>query len=116
MILTMTRVSSQGSFTATTAGGRTPSGSVSIAGLTLNSGPFGAKSVKFSGTPAANTVIFKTLDGTVVLYANRQTITSAASGKPSRITVDALSLQLNKFKNAGKTITGNFEIATSIAQ
>jgi len=29
--------------------------------------------------------------------------------------VDGISVQLTKFKNAGKTITGNIEIATSIA-
>jgi len=72
--------------------------------------------VKSSGSPVANKVLFKTLDGTVVIYANRQTITKAATtGKPSSIKVDAISVQLTRFKNGGKTISGNFEIGTSIA-
>jgi hypothetical protein len=82
--------------------------------VTINSTAFGAKNVKFSGAAPANKVLFKTLDGSVVIYANRQTITKVG-GKPSKIMVDGISVQLTKFKNAGKTITGNIEIATSIA-
>jgi hypothetical protein len=115
MTLTGTRLSSNASFLATSAGAHTPSGSVSIGGVTINSTAFGAKNVKFSGAAAANQVLFKTLDGTVVIYANRQTITTTAGGKPSQITVDGISVQLTKFKNGGKSITGDFEIATSIA-
>ena len=115
MTLTGTNVSSAASFTANTAGTRTTGGSAKIGGVTINSVAFGAKSVKFNGTPAANKVLFHTLDGTVVIYANRQTVTSAA-GKPSKISIDAISVQLFKFKWQGKTISGNFEIATSAAQ
>jgi hypothetical protein len=115
MTLDATRLSSKASFLATRSGTRTPSGSTSIGGLTLNSAAFGAKNVKLSGSPAANKVLFRSANGTVTIYANRQTITTAASGKPASITVDAISVQFTKFKTAGKTITGNFEIATSIA-
>jgi hypothetical protein len=59
-------------------------------------------------------VLFKSKDGTVIIYANRQTVTTSA-GKPAKIEVDGISVQFNKFKNAGKTITGNIELATSIA-
>jgi hypothetical protein len=114
MTLTATKLSSKASFLATRSGTRTPSGSTSIGSLTINAPAFGAKAVKTSGAQAANTVLFHTLDGSVTIYANRQTTTTAA-GKPAGITVDAISVQLNKFKTAGKTITGNFEIATSIA-
>jgi hypothetical protein len=65
---------------------RTPNGSASMLGVTINSAAFGAKNVMFSGTAPANKVIFKTLDGSVVIYANR------------------------------RTITGNIQIATSIAK
>ena len=115
MTLTGTRLSSKSAFLATTTGVRRPSGGTSIGGVTINSAAFGAKNVKFSGTPTANKVLFHTLDGTVVIYANRQTTTKAANGKPASIKVNAISVQLTKFKNAGKTITGNLEIATSIA-
>jgi hypothetical protein len=115
MTLTSTRPSSRASFMATRAGVRAPSGSATIAGMTINSAAFGAKAVRFSGTPKANTVVFRNAARTVVIYANRQTITRAASGKAARISVDAISIQLTKFKTGAKTITGNIEIATSIA-
>lgn len=115
MTLSSTNLSSKAAFAATTTGGRTPSGSVSIGGVTINSSAFGAKDVKFSGSAPTNKVLFHTADGTVTIYANRQT-TASSGGKPSKITVDGISVQFNKFKNAGKTITGNIEIATSIAQ
>jgi hypothetical protein len=83
--------------------------------VTINSAAFGANNLKFSGVSPANKVIFKPLDGSVQIFANRQTITSTG-GKPSQIIVDGISVQLTKFKNAGKTIIGNIEIATSIAK
>jgi hypothetical protein len=115
MTLTSTRPTSKASFLATRAGVRTPTGSATITGMTLNSAAFGAKAVKFSGTAKPNTIVFKNAAKTVVVYANRQTITKATNGKASSITVDAISVQLTKFKTGAKTITGNIEIATSIA-
>lgn len=115
MTLTSTRPVSQANFVTTEAGGRTPSGGISITGLTINSAAFGAKNVKFQGTPKANTVVFRNADRSVVIFANRQTIKRFPSGKPFSITVDAISVQLTKFKTGGKTITGNIEIGTSIA-
>jgi hypothetical protein len=82
--------------------------------VTINSAAFGARNVKFSGSAVRNKVLFKSKDGTVIIYANRQTIASSG-GKPSKITVDGISVQFNHFKNAGKTITGNIELASSMA-
>jgi hypothetical protein len=114
MTLTSTRLSSHASFLASTAGIHKPSGSASMAGVTINSTAFGAKNVKFSGTAPANKVLFHNADHSVVIYANRHTITSR-NGKPAKITVDGISIQFTKFKNAGKSISGNIELATSIA-
>jgi hypothetical protein len=114
MTLSSTKLSSKASFVSTTAPGGKPTGSVSMLGVTINSAAFGAKNVKFSGTAPANKVLFRNKDNTVVIYANRQTVTSAG-GKPSKIAVDGISVQFNKFKNAGKTITGTIKIASSMA-
>jgi len=113
MTLGATDLTSKATALATKTG-HTLSGSVSVHSMTINSAAFGAKFVRFSGTAPANKVVFRSKDGTVTVFANRQTVTSAA-GKPSKIAVDGISIQFNKFKNAGKTITGNIEVATSIA-
>jgi hypothetical protein len=114
MTLTSTRLSSNASFLESTAGVHKPSGSASMAGVTINSAAFGAKNVKFSGTAPANKVLFHNADHSVVIFANRQTILSR-NGKPAKITVDGILVQFTKFKNAGKSITGTIELATSIA-
>jgi len=113
MTLVTTNLSSKASFLTTKTAHR-PSGSASMHSVTINSAAFGANNVKFSGAAVANKVLFKSKDGAVIIYANRQTVASAG-GKPSKITVDGISVQFNHFKNAGKVITGNIEVATSIA-
>jgi hypothetical protein len=114
MTLTSTKLKSNASFLASTAGVRKPSGSASMLGVTINSTAFGAKNLRFSGAAPANKVLFHNADHSVVIYANRQMVTSR-NGKPAKITVDGISVQFTKFKNAGKTISGDIELATSIA-
>jgi hypothetical protein len=114
MKLTSMSLSSKASVVATQTSIK-PSGSTSIGGITINSTAFGASNVKYSGTPLPNKVLFKSKDGTVTIYANRRTVT-LSGGKPAKIEIDGVSVQFNKFRNAGKTITGNIKIATSIAQ
>jgi len=113
MTLTTTKLVSKANFVATKTV-KTPSASTTISGLTINSTAFGAKNVKFSGSAPANKVLFKTSDGKVIIYANRQTVTSAG-GKASKIQVDGISVQFNHFANAGKVITGNILLASSMA-
>jgi hypothetical protein len=113
MKLTSAKMSSKASFLASKTT-KKPSGSTALSGIVINSTAFGANNVKFTGNPLPNKVLFKSKDGTVIIYANRQTVTTSA-GKPAKIEVDGISVQFNKFKNAGKTITGNIELATSIA-
>jgi hypothetical protein len=115
MTLNSTWLSSKANFLATSAGGRTPSGSAQMNGVTINSTAFGARNVRFTGVAPANKVIFHNADRSVVIYANRQTITSAG-GKPAKIVVDGISVQFTRFKNAGKTISGNIELAASVAK
>lgn len=113
MTLTATKLSSKATF-VTTKTAKTPTGNSTLSGLVINSTAFGAKNVKFTGTPLANKVLFKSKDGTVTIFADRKTTTMAA-GKASKVEVDGISVQFDHFKNAGKTITGNIQLATSIA-
>jgi hypothetical protein len=116
MTITADNLSSKASFTAVRGGGTTPIASTSIGKLLINAPALGIKNVTLSASkPAANKVLFHTLDGSIVIWANRQTVTTSA-GKAAAINVNAVEVQLSKVKYQGKVLTTDFVIGTSFAK
>ncbi len=97
-------------------------GDASFGSLTISGSLVGGKTLTFSGDAAANTVLFHS--STVTITLDKQTLSDfqppvAASAVPavwpSRITTDALDIQLNKASVGGQTITGDIRLGESSA-
>jgi hypothetical protein len=92
-------------------------GDASFGSLTIGGSLMG-KTVTFSGTAAANTVLYST--PTITITLDKQTLldflpsTGAAIG-PNRITTDALDIHLNSAHLFGKTISGDIVVGQSSA-
>jgi len=86
---------SHSSFTKTAGGKATPSGNADIGSLVINAPLLGVNNKKFSGAPTPNQVLYQSPDKSVTIYLNKQT-TTTANGKPTSLTVDAISIEFSK--------------------
>jgi hypothetical protein len=114
LTITGTNLTSGATFAKTSKGVVHPAGTMS-GNVTINAPTWGIKNVSHHGPAAANTVLFKTLDGSLIVYANYQ-VETGAFGVATSIMVDAVDIHMNKFKTGGKFLTGDIQVATSIAK
>lgn len=115
LTIAVTKLASKASFTANGTGGVSDQGSTSISKVTINAPAFGINNLAYSGTPAANQVLYHNATNSVVVTANRQTVVTS-SGKPVSITVDGVALHLKNFNYSGTTVSGDIAIGTSFAK
>ncbi len=98
------------------------SGTTTLAGLKIDLSLLGLGVHEYSGSPKPNTVLYKSTDGSVKIYLNRQiTAVSAAAdhsdaSTATSITVDAVDVHLTDARIAGLSISGDIEIGTSYAE
>jgi hypothetical protein len=109
------KILSKASFATIKSGKVTPTGSVSITGLSFSAPAFDVKTVTFSGAATPNKVLYESSDKSVVVYANRQ-VTTKSAGKTTGITVDAIALHVTNYKYGPYTITGDLALGTCVAK
>lgn len=109
-----TNISSSASYSVTKAGVGTPKGGANIGSLTLSAPFFHVPTINYNGTPTPNKVLYKSADGTVIVYANHQLITQLAGNKTG-ITVNALDMVVKNFAVGPYVINGELAVGTSIA-
>jgi hypothetical protein len=115
------KVSSDATFTKSTTASSSGSGTVSLSDVTVDLRVFGFGLITYSGTarPKPNTVLFKSKDGAIIVYLNRQVANLAASGSnalvAASIQVDAIDVHLTDAQALGATFSGDLLIATSFA-
>jgi hypothetical protein len=115
-----TKIVLDASFTKSNTAPPFGSGTLSLTEAEVNLSAFGFGVITYSGTPRPNTVAFRSKDGTVVVYLNRQitTLGDAVSGNklvPTGIRVDAIDVHLTDAQLLGETISGDLVIATGAA-
>jgi len=119
--LSGTEIKSTAEFVASTKAAPLASGTTTIAGLVVDMSLLGLGVHNYTGTPKPNMVLFKSKDGSVIVYLNRQTKTLApASDQPdataTSITVRAVDVHLTDAMVAGQSISGDIEIGISYAE
>jgi hypothetical protein len=113
--IAVTGLRSKASFTGNRLGGVSDAGSASITKVTINAPTFGINNLTYSGTPAANQVLYHNAGNTLVVTANRQ-VKKTASGKPTSIAVDGLAMHFANYNYFGSIISGDIAIGTSFAK
>lgn len=118
-----TTVASNASFTTTTGAAPTDSGSVNLVGLKVDLTALGYGVRTYSGKPAANKVLWKSPDGSVRIYLNRQITTmQAVAGTstmvPVKLEVDAVDVHLTdaKLTVGGLTVTASGDLRIGVSQ
>jgi hypothetical protein len=114
-------IGSAAAFTAKTGSAPVASGTSVLSGLKVDLSLFGMGVQTYSGTPKANFVLFRSKDGSVEIYLNRQFVMVAApkgGGKPvaTSITVDAVDVHLTDAKVDGLGVSGDLVIGSSYAE
>jgi hypothetical protein len=112
LTVTATNLASSAAMTKTAAK-NTPVGAAKITGLKIVSTAFGINKT-FTGSPAANTILYQSKDKTVTIYLNRQ-ITKSSGATVTSLTVSAVDLHIAKLSFAGQTVAGDLYLATSNA-
>jgi hypothetical protein len=112
---------SSAKFTKTTAGAVSASGKASFTSLVIDLNAFGGKTLTYSGKPKANTVLYKSADGSVVVYLNREVESVGAPAvkakAPTSIEVVAVDVVLTKASAFGLvTVSGQLDVGTSYAE
>jgi hypothetical protein len=115
LTITGTNLASGATFTKTSKGAVKAAGTMSSGTVTINAPTWGIKNVSHKGTAKANAVLFKTVDGSLTIYANYQ-VKTAAFGATTSIMVDTIDIHMNKFKSGAKILTGDIQVGTSIAK
>jgi hypothetical protein len=104
-------ITSSAKNSGTKLGKTTPTGSVKIGKITLNSPLFGIKNATYTGTPAPNTKLYQSSDKSVTVYANYQKKTTTSAGET--LLVDAVALIVKNYKTSGFTFSGELTLGTS---
>jgi hypothetical protein len=112
--VTTGKISSHSAFSQTKAGVRTAKGGTSLVSVHIDAPVLGINKT-YTGTPKVNEVLFHNSDNSVIIYLNRQ-ITTTTAGKVSGLTVDAIDVQINKYKLAGNTISGSITVGPTTAK
>jgi hypothetical protein len=115
LTITGTDLTSGATFAKNSKGAIRPAGTMSVGTVTINAPTWGIKNVSHKGSAKANTVLFKTVDGSLVIYANYQ-VETAAFGSATSIMVDTIDIHMTKFKSGAKILTGDIQVGTSIAK
>jgi hypothetical protein len=112
-------LASNAKFTRTTAGAVSLAGGASFTSLVIDLNAFGGTTLKYSGKPKANTVLYKSSDGSVIVYLNRQ-VKSAhtpAVKAPTSFEVQAVEVHLTNASAFGLVaVSGDLEIGTCYAE
>lgn len=82
--------------------------------LTIDAPSFGVKNLVFAGTATPNKVLFHNADNSLVITANRQTVTTAG-GKPASITVDGLAMHFANYAYFGTRFSGDIALGSTMA-
>jgi hypothetical protein len=114
MTVTTGKITSQASFTQTKAGVRTVKGGASLLSVKIDAPALGINKT-FSGSPKPNHVLYHNGDNSIVIYLNRQ-ITTKLNNKVTALAVDAVDVQINNYKFAGNTVSGNITVAPTVAR
>ena len=114
MTVTTGKITSQAAFTQTKAGVRTVKGGASLLSVKIDAPALGINKT-FSGSPMPNHVLYHNGDNSIVIYLNRQ-ITTKLNDKVTALAVDAVDVQINNYKFAGNTISGNITEAPTVAR
>jgi hypothetical protein len=113
LTVTGTNVTSSASNSGTKAGKTTPTGSVKIGKITINSPLFGIKNASYSGTPTPNKILYQNKDKSVTLIANYQTKTTTTANEG--LVVDAVALIIKNYSYGGFKFSGGLTLGTSSA-
>jgi len=95
------------------------SGDASFGSLTISGALVGGETLSFSGDAAANTILYKS--PTVTITLDKQTLSDLlptsgpAPVSPSRITTDALDIQLKNAPLSGNMISGDIVLGETTA-
>jgi hypothetical protein len=112
-------LASAAKFTKTTAGAVSVSGKSAFTSLVIDLNAFGGKTLTYSGKPKANTVLYKSTDGSVLVYLNRavKSAGAPAAKAPTSIEVVAVDVVLTKASAFGLvTVSGELAVGTSYAE
>jgi len=93
--ITAGNVISRATYTLSRNNARKAVGYADIGKVTINAPLLGINNKTFSGSPKVNQVLYQSPDKSVTVYLNRQVQTMAA-GKPTSITVHAISVEFDK--------------------
>jgi hypothetical protein len=110
-----TNISSSANYSVTKKGVGTTKGSAKIGSLNLSAPFFQVPTITYSGTPTPNKVLYRSADGTVIVYANRQ-VTTQLAGNKTGITVNAIDMVVKNYAIGPYTVNGELAVSTSIAQ
>lgn len=100
---------------------RTVTGTAGLSGLTVDLSGLGGGIHRYSGTPKPNTVLFRSKDGSIIVYLNRQVTNvtvpaaPAAAASPDSIEVDAVDIHLTDANVQGNKVSGDIRIGSSLA-
>jgi len=93
--ITAGNVISRATYTLSRNNARKAVGYADIGKVTINAPLLGINNKSISGSPKVNHVLYQSPDKSVTVYLNRQVQTMAA-GKPTSITVHAISVEFDK--------------------
>jgi hypothetical protein len=93
---------------------RTVKGGASLLSVKIDAPALGINKT-FSGSPKPNHVLYHNGDNSIVIYLNRQ-ITTKLNNKVTALAVDAVDVQVNNYKFAGNTVSGNITVAPTVAR
>jgi hypothetical protein len=103
-------VISRATYTLSRNNTRKAVGYADIGKVTIDAPLLGISKKTFSGQPKVNQVLFRSPDKSVTVYLNRQ-VETVASGKPTRVTVNAISIEfakgINQLSVAANIVIGN---------
>ncbi len=115
--VTADKITTAAVFSASTTAAPSATGTATITNGSVDLSIFGLGVQTYSGTPKPNTILFKSKDGTVTVYGNRQIIGHAAGSKvPTSITVEAIDVHLANAQILGQPVNGDLTAGSSIAR
>jgi hypothetical protein len=120
--ISATNVTSSAHFTKSTSGTVSYGGKTSLTALAIDLNGFGGNQLTYTGKPVPNTVLYKSTDGSVIVYLNRQVTGAGVPGAhgtstpPKSFEVDAIDLHLTNAEAFGEVpVSGDFYVGTSYA-